>query len=295
MVMNYGAFSSDRNCFPSCFFCPSIRSKCRRLRITRRITCSRSGCGRRSRIRSTGKSDTSNTRPGGLPRSSTRGSVGLKGGVSLEFGCHIGGTSIVLANLGGRVTGCDIDRNSLALASLNAIRYGQRAALSLVAVGAGGPLPFANGAFDLVICNSVLEYVAPDLLGRTLAEIDRVLKPSGELLIYGTSNRVWPRESHSGRWFINYVPQWLDSAHGRSANARRLALADPPRICKLRRRAWSRGSQHLYRGSRRGRVWVEQRGNVRGRPRLWLAELLAWPAHTLDLRRAPQAFIGLAA
>jgi SAM-dependent methyltransferase len=138
----------------------------------------------------------------------------IEGRRVLEFGCHIGATSIVLANLGGRVTGCDIDRNSLALASLNAIRYGQRAALSLVAIGAGGTLPFASGAFDLVICNSVLEYVAPDLLGRTLAEIDRVLRPSGELLIYGTSNRAWPRESHMGRWFVNYVPQRLDRLTG---------------------------------------------------------------------------------
>lgn len=31
------------------------------------------------------------------------------------------------------------------------------------------------------------------------------------ILITGTSNRLWPKEVHSGMWFINYIPRRFDS------------------------------------------------------------------------------------
>jgi SAM-dependent methyltransferase len=45
----------------------------------------------------------------------------------------------------------------------------------------GQALPFGDAAFDLVICHHVLEHVAE--LDGTLAEIRRVLKPSGRLYV----------------------------------------------------------------------------------------------------------------
>lgn len=45
----------------------------------------------------------------------------------------------------------------------------------------GEPLPFADGAFDALLCTQVLEHVAD--LGQTLAEIRRVLAPGGLLLV----------------------------------------------------------------------------------------------------------------
>lgn len=58
----------------------------------------------------------------------------------------------------------------------------------------------------------MLEYVEPEALTTTLHEIDRVLAPDGTLVVAGTSNRLAPREVHSRRWFINYLPmgwEWL--------------------------------------------------------------------------------------
>lgn len=48
-------------------------------------------------------------------------------------------------------------------------------------VAAGESLPFPEKTFDLIICHHVLEHVAR--LPETLAEISRVLKPSGRLYV----------------------------------------------------------------------------------------------------------------
>ncbi len=79
----------------------------------------------------------------------------------------------------------------------------------------GQRLPFANGEFDVVTCNSVLEYVRPELLSGVQQELSRVLKPGGLLLVFGTSNRLSPVEMHSGEWFTNYIPRRFDRITGR--------------------------------------------------------------------------------
>lgn len=126
----------------------------------------------------------------------------------LEFGCNYGGSAIVMAALGGRVAGVDVDADAVALAGLNAARFGN-SDIRLVALPPGASLPFADASFDFVLANSVLEYVRPDLLPAAMAELARVTRPGGHLLVTGTASRLAPREVHSRRWFANYVPRWL--------------------------------------------------------------------------------------
>jgi SAM-dependent methyltransferase len=126
------------------------------------------------------------------------------GGSVLEFGCNYGATAIVLATLGVRVTAIDVDTGLVRLAKLNAARYGVAGQIAFVGGYDGVRLPFASSIFDAVVCSGVLEYVAWSALARVQREIDRVLKPGGTLIVCGTSNRLWPREMHSGRWLVNY-------------------------------------------------------------------------------------------
>jgi ubiquinone/menaquinone biosynthesis C-methylase UbiE len=57
---------------------------------------------------------------------------------------------------------------------------------TVLRVDANDPLPFADESFDLVWCTEVIEHVMkPEF---TLAEINRVLKPGGKLLLLGLSN-----------------------------------------------------------------------------------------------------------
>lgn len=125
----------------------------------------------------------------------------------LEFGCNIGASSVVLAHLGAAVTAVDIAQRYIDVASENAARYGLGEAIDFVCHADSTALPWGDASFDLIVCNSVLEYVPIGILPAVLSELDRVLAPGGIVFVAGTSNRLSPVEIHSRRWFINYMPR----------------------------------------------------------------------------------------
>lgn len=136
----------------------------------------------------------------------------------LEFGCNVGATSVVLAALGATVTAVDVDASILPLARLNARRYGLGDRITFLHVPDTTHLPFPDAGFDIITCNSVLEYVPSRDLAAVQRELHRVLARNGLVVVAGTSNRLWPREVHSGRWFTNYLPCACDRflpAHSR--------------------------------------------------------------------------------
>ncbi|MEO8249526.1 MAG: class I SAM-dependent methyltransferase [Burkholderiales bacterium] len=129
----------------------------------------------------------------------------------LEFGCNIGATAIVLAHLGANVTAIDVMLDEIDLAQLNAAQYALKQPVSFLHVADSTAIPFSGECFDVVVCNSVLEYVAPTQLKAVQTELNRVLKPGGALFVMGTSSRLAAREVHSRRWLVNYLPSVLDS------------------------------------------------------------------------------------
>ena len=94
----------------------------------------------------------------------------------LDAGCGSGPLSAALRDRGAVVTGLDSSAGMLELARR---RLGPGADLRLADLGS--PLPFGDGAFDDVVAALVLHYfqdwTAP------LAELRRVLKPGGRLIV----------------------------------------------------------------------------------------------------------------
>lgn len=91
----------------------------------------------------------------------------------LDAGCGAGPLSAALRERGGKVTGIDSSAGMLALARQ---RLGAEADLRVGDLSE--PLPFADGAFDDVVASLVLQDWGP-----TLAEMRRVLRPGGRLLV----------------------------------------------------------------------------------------------------------------
>jgi len=103
----------------------------------------------------------------------------------LDLGCGGGFTSEFLAKRGAIVSGIDQSQNCIDAAQ-------KHASLSQLTIdychGYAEFLPYANQAFDAVVCVDVLEHVAD--LTQTMAEVHRVLKPGG-MFCFDTINRTF--------------------------------------------------------------------------------------------------------
>ena len=94
----------------------------------------------------------------------------------LDAGCGSGPLFAALRDRGAIVTGFD---KSAGMVELARRRLGDGADLRVADLG--GPLPFPDGGFDDVIASLVLHYLED--WGPALAELRRVLKPGGRLLV----------------------------------------------------------------------------------------------------------------
>ncbi|MGL3822157.1 class I SAM-dependent methyltransferase [Sphingopyxis sp. R3-92] len=174
----------------------------------------------------------------------------------LEFGCNYGASAIVAAKMGATVAAIDVDDEAIALAQLNAERYGADAAVDFRHLPHSRHIPFPDESFDIILAISVLEYVRREELANILLELRRLLRPGGLLLVSGTASRLALREVQTGRWFVNYWPRWVDrKLPGRTSEFQRglnplrlirafadfenLDLADKgSRWCAARARRW---------------------------------------------------------
>lgn len=110
--------------------------------------------------------------------------IDARGKHALDVGCGGGLLAEEFARLGCRVTGIDPSEPSVEAARTHAWETG----LDIdYRVGVGERLSFEDASFDIVYCCDVLEHVND--LDQVIAEIARVLKPSG-VFLYDTINRT---------------------------------------------------------------------------------------------------------
>jgi SAM-dependent methyltransferase len=157
--------------------------------------------------------------------------LGVVAGHWLDCGCADGGYAIGLAERGAsQVTGVDALPERIAEAQR---RASGRSGLAFRHAESEA-LPFADGTFDGVLLNEVLEHVADER--KTLAEIHRVLRPAGHLALF-SPNRWFPFEGHGlvvrGRSIgfpVPWIPWLPESLTRRHMLARNYW---PRQLCRL--------------------------------------------------------------
>lgn len=126
-------------------------------------------------------------------RERVRAALALRPGERvLDIGCGPGFLAAEMAAAvgpDGAVSGIDISADMLAIADRR--EPGSGAAPLDFGPGGADDIPFSDGEFDAVTSTQVLEYVED--LPRALAEIHRVLRPGGRVLILDTDwdSLVW--------------------------------------------------------------------------------------------------------
>jgi SAM-dependent methyltransferase len=107
----------------------------------------------------------------------------------LDIGCGLGMYVSQFRQFSDDVYGVDVDPDKVAQASQQ---------LPNLKVSPAEELPFADGSFDVILLNEVIEHVDDDR--RTIQEAFRVLAPGGHVVIYAP-NRLYPFETH-GFFFL---------------------------------------------------------------------------------------------
>jgi ubiquinone/menaquinone biosynthesis C-methylase UbiE len=100
----------------------------------------------------------------------------------LDVGCGTGTLAVAAARAapGVSVTGLDADASILARASRKAAGAGVEIAFD---EGRSTALPYGDASFDLVVSTLFFHHLPDDAKRRTAAEIVRVLRPGGRLVI----------------------------------------------------------------------------------------------------------------
>jgi SAM-dependent methyltransferase len=139
------------------------------------------------------------------------GMLALAGDVAgrriLDAGCGAGPLFAALRDRGAVVTGID---KSAGMLELVRRRLGDGADLQVAELGR--PLPFPGGTFDTVTASLVLHYLED--WGPALAELRRVLKPGGRLIVsvnHPFAENLWHREAGLEPDYFatyNYVAEW---------------------------------------------------------------------------------------
>jgi 2-polyprenyl-6-hydroxyphenyl methylase/3-demethylubiquinone-9 3-methyltransferase len=109
--------------------------------------------------------------------------IDWQGKAVLDLGCAGGFMAEALALRAANVTGIDPAAEAIEAALAHARAAGLRIGYD---VGVGEALPYDAASFDSVVCVDVLEHVAD--LNRVLAEVVRILRPSG-MFLFDTINR----------------------------------------------------------------------------------------------------------
>jgi ubiquinone/menaquinone biosynthesis C-methylase UbiE len=108
-------------------------------------------------------------------------------GPLLEIGCGTGETAVQMCRLASQVVAADVSTEMLSTARARARWCGVDRLLQTALISRDGRIPFATGAFGVVVVESVLAIQPDEVLRRLVDEICRVVPTGGRVLVNETT------------------------------------------------------------------------------------------------------------
>lgn len=134
----------------------------------------------------------------------------------LDVGFGNGIISVAFAKEGAKVSAIEVNPILLEIAKDNSIKAGVNIDFKIYEKGT---FPFENAFFDYVFSSNVIEHTND--AKKFINEISRVLKKGG-LVYLSFPNRFAPKETHSGLWFITYLPKKVTEWYVRNIKKRNI-------------------------------------------------------------------------
>lgn len=133
----------------------------------------------------------------------TRRAGPLAGRTVLDVGCGNGTFMAAFSRAGASVKGLEVNPVLVQIAQET---FGKEGVVAEALLYDGAVFPFQDGSFDYAFSVSVLEHVTDPK--QVLSEVCRVLKPGGRFYL-AFPNKWRPLETHTGVWFLSYLPRSL--------------------------------------------------------------------------------------
>ena len=139
----------------------------------------------------------------------------------LEVGCSFGHNTEYLVERPAvaEIHAFDTDPDFVAMVDtkVDEMRLGKVREVKLLSNEESCRLPWANGAFDLVLVVGIVEHLSRRYRRVQVDEYYRVLAPGGHIAILDTPNRWFPYETHSiGLPLVQWMPAWLAYPYART-------------------------------------------------------------------------------
>ena len=176
----------------------------------------------------------------------------VRGRRVLDLGCGRGELALLLARAGAaEVVGAEVSADALRVARDTLKPHPEAARVTLREIPASGSLPFPDGRFDDVVLADVVEHLPDEVLRHALAEVRRILRPGGRVLIHTMPNQwYWWWGYALEMWYTRWVARRPLTPHFLAFRS----LNDPTHINQQSPRSLRRA---LARAGLRARVWVE--------------------------------------